>query len=285
MVVILAAAGVGAGAAGIGCAACHRNQWDGEGVHAEFGCNACHARGPADGVALGLHATGAAIPITDASTPEPPGREECLSCHPDVLNATLSSGGIAIDHASCAAASGVCSACHGAALHPGERSAGRVAQMDTCLACHVDIVRPEGCDLCHVGDHRSSDENTPWKVTHGPRWETTNGAGDLSTCRYCHIEPDDCSECHVDMPHPEQWTGNHGTGVGQDRGQCTTCHQSAFCDSCHGTPMPHPADWLPTHSANTDGYDDPLCFRCHMEEDCTLCHVAHTHPGKATPDD
>jgi hypothetical protein len=43
--------------------------------------------------------------------------------------------------------------------------------------------------------------------------------------------------------------------------------------------MPHPKNFLPVHSKQAKKLGLPICFNCHMEVGCSLCHEKHTHPG------
>lgn len=288
--VVLTSVGV-SGATGAGCSWCHRRPdaatAGSSQSHATVACSRCHAYGASGRMSLGVHEVSGLIPGAISSAVSPVRQAACMDCHEDMLTRVSEGNGLRMDHRTCVGSHDSCADCHGASLHGGVGGSPRVVTMDACLECHLSIERAEGCSLCHIGRREDAGLSTPWKVTHGASWEKTHGAGELRTCRYCHVESDSCTKCHVDMPHPELWPSIHGSGVGPDRVQCASCHQNAFCDSCHGMEMPHPADWLPTHPGLTDGYDDPSCSRCHLAEDCTACHVAHTHPGnirgKAAP--
>ncbi|MDP2182617.1 MAG: hypothetical protein Q8K99_08625 [Actinomycetota bacterium] len=282
VLVVLVSVGIG-GATGAGCSWCHREPAqvteESSSAHAAVACARCHSYGATGRVSLGVHGISASVPGVGSSAVGPVRQGACLDCHKDVLTRVSEGNGLRMDHRTCVGPHESCAGCHGGSLHEALGGPPRVVTMDECLVCHVSINRTEGCSLCHVGRREDAGLPTPWKVTHGMEWEKTHGAGDLSTCRYCHFESDSCTGCHVDMPHPDRWPSLHGKGVDKARATCTPCHQNAFCDSCHGMDMPHPADWLPTHPKHTDGYEDPLCTRCHLREDCTACHVAHTHPG------
>jgi hypothetical protein len=285
---LLASLVVAGGASGMGCEGCHPQvralAGAGEAPHTQISCIQCHAADRADRAGLGLHVLRSLLPMTAAGEVRGVVDDTCLGCHQDVLERTVQSDSLAIAHVTCV--SRACRDCHAASLHGAAILESRTPSMDICLSCHATITSPDGCELCHIGSTDArADGSTSWRITHGVNWEVTHGAGDLTTCRYCHSAADDCTECHIDMPHPDDWTSDHGTGALGGRSPCAPCHRDAFCDGCHGIEMPHPKDWLPGHPTITNGYDDPVCVRCHMSEDCTACHVAHTHPGGATPDD
>jgi hypothetical protein len=67
----------------------------------------------------------------------------------------------------------------------------------------------------------------------------------------------------------------HSRSARADAADCTTCHQTAFCQSCHGAEMPHPDGWLLAHKDEAAFSPDAVCFRCHQyEEKCAQCHGA-----------
>jgi hypothetical protein len=45
--------------------------------------------------------------------------------------------------------------------------------------------------------------------------------------------------------------------------------------------MPHPSTFLKDHSRISFSLSDETCLRCHIQNDCSSCHAAHTHPGGA----
>ncbi len=137
------------------------------------------------------------------------------------------------------------------------------------------------CDLCHQGRNASARvKSTAFAVTHGPKWKTTHGMGDIATCNVCHVA-EDCTECHgVGVPHEPKFVEVHSSYAVQPKAQCSSCHKEEFCNSCHGTEMPHPAGFTQRHPAESAKQPD-RCKRCHEASDCTNCHLKHAHPGGA----
>lgn len=259
--------------------------------HAKTGCYACHldsgwwdfARFKSyEGLVMYPRAA------LGAEQPSGPGIHvadtRCLRCHVDVLAKVTERGGMRIAHETCVEPRGTCDGCHTADSHgeatrwPGEYD------MEACVRCHASNAAPKECDSCHQGKlARDRLRASAWRVTHGPRWSETHGAGALEYCVTCH--PDDyCERCHgIRVPHPASYGRTHGADYIFTPGSCKTCHsKERFCDACHGVEMPHIAGFLKTHSAAADDRTDPRCVRCHHLEDCDACHVEHTHPGSTS---
>lgn len=271
--------------AGLTCGVCHaRAAAAVSGPHKTTSCAACHAGDVTQRLALGLHGAAAVAVSAPGAPPGSVADGVCLACHADVLTKTAARNGLRIRHSTCVPKGSACSSCHRKAMHQGTSGPPGVATMDSCLSCHASLRRNEGCDLCHA-TNSGSPGATPWSITHGPNWKLTHGSGDLTTCVYCHTPGNagtKCTNCHLAMPHPEDWPRTHGAQVTSSRAECVACHTNAFCDGCHGMPMPHPTGFLKGHSSKAQNIDDPLCARCHLKVDCSACHVAHIHPGKIT---
>lgn len=269
------------------CSACHSAAPRAE--HASVDCLSCHAPSIGDRVAFGHLEYWRMVPRQIAGAKSGPSRmrvsrKACVDCHDQVLKPGRSSGrsGVAIRHEVCAA-SGACQSCHAAVAHGGRTDWAGESVMEDCTSCHVSSGASVACDSCHKGKLVTERlKRGPWQVTHGPRWRSAHGMGDLKACATCH-ESAYCARCHgVAVPHPDDFGGAHGDTAKADRDSCMRCHrQEAFCDSCHGVPMPHPAGFLKRHSSSASRVDDPKCARCHLEGDCVACHQRHIHPGNA----
>lgn len=124
--------------------------------------------------------------------------------------------------------------------------------------------------------------STPWEVTHGPEAERTHGMGNLQTCKACHVAQY-CVDCHkMELPHPPNFIGRHGSSLTEKHytpADCASCHEQSSCDSCHGLPMPHPGGFLKDHAETTGKLGQQACFTCHKERTCESCHIVHVHPG------
>ena len=112
----------------------------------------------------------------------------------------------------------------------------------------------------------------------------------LKYCLDCHDESD------ANLPyrryvHTPLFMENHRPVALQNVNVCYMCHQSRFCNDCHGTwnelkpslknqaethrRMPHRGDYLSRH--RIDGRIDPIsCRRCHgnpkTAQTCRRCH-------------
>lgn len=268
------------------CGGCHRLSAAASEAHEKAQCYECHASGSADGLLAAksrevLMLAGAVAGVEASGTTTTPPRSACVSCHDDVLMGTIESGGIRINHGTCAGPAQPCTDCHWGVGHDSAARPGRGIAMDRCMECHDSITASWSCSTCHLDSgHADRPSVGSWAITHGSKWRTAHGMGDLGTCGACH-EKTLCERCHgVPLPHPGGYVnGKHGEEAKPDTARCVTCHEQSFCDDCHGIAMPHPAEFLPTHSSLVNAQGDDVCQRCHLLEDCELCHVSHVHPG------
>ncbi len=277
------------------CASCHEMepfvQAYADSTHAATSCYACHMSGgwwgfPAQKASefFGMYPAHFSKETSEGiwgpSTRMQP--EQCLDCHEVVMERKTDSAGLRIRHSSCAHPPTSCSTCHSAVVHGSATRWISEPVMDDCVLCHAELEAPMDCDTCHAG--RSKTERlskAPWSTTHGPRWETTHGAGDLRTCIVCHDE-ERCVGCHgTPIPHPRGFYNTHGEEAQAEDAGCFVCHDKAtLCDECHGTQMPHPDGFLEEHSKIARSREDSSCLEvCHSENDCVTCHTKHTHPG------
>ncbi len=207
-------------------------------------------------------------------------RTACLECHASVLKEPTASGGLRMNHATCAPG-GSCDGCHAKVAHAkGARWSGEPT-MEDCVACHTQQNASVECDTCHLETkERVVRARGPWQVTHGKDWQKTHGMGRTDSCATCHPK-DFCTKCHgVAVPHPAEFGATHGQLAVDDIDSCLQCHRSRrFCDACHGIAMPHPTGFLRGHAAQSRGTQDARCLRCHDPADCDNCHSNHVHPG------
>lgn len=267
------------------CLGCHDSAGT-EAGHAGIGCYGCHADRSVDGFLVakmgepGMLVAALSGADTTGTAATPPARA-CLRCHEDVLMRTLESGGVRIDHGTCAGSPQACTDCHWGAVHGSTPRPGRGVAMDRCLECHDDIAASWDCETCHTdSEHADRPFVGSWAVTHGPQWRSAHGMGDTGTCGACHPQSQ-CAKCHdVALPHPGGYVnGKHGQEARPNVDACVSCHGQAFCDDCHGVAMPHAPSFLPQHSSLVRDSGDAVCERCHVLDDCNLCHVGHVHPG------
>lgn len=210
-------------------------------------------------------------------------RSACVSCHDTIGDGVVERSGLRIDHRSCAASPANCGECHGGIAHGETVRWGRQPVMEECVVCHERAGAPRECDDCHAGRLQIERLNQgPWRVTHGPEWQTTHAMGTYENCLVCH-DSGYCGKCHgVAVPHSAAFGGMHGTLAQDSDARCDTCHTvTTFCDACHGVEMPHPAGYLQTHASDAETDEDPRCVTCHQQDSCVQCHVRHVHPGGA----
>jgi len=226
----------------------------------------------------------------------------CSDCHNALTVETSGDTAIAFSHSKHLDRGYHCTGCHPSLAHGGMISPGH----PQCFACHNGSTASKNCDLCHL---RRADVNP-----HPPNFVKVHGkrARDRPTsCRVCHYEPF-CTNCHtLEIPHPRNWTANHGPQIAagdclrcHSREYCSQCHRTTrpashsqkdwlrahgkaslpmgsncglcharqFCLNCHGLPMPHPSDWTSAH-APPGRAQVGICERCHAIEECRNCHA------------
>lgn len=261
-------------------------------MHASVDCNSCHDRNGVLGIVESrlrvvsmvyrapfvrvLGGVSADVMIDD---------ENCVDCHESLIPKTISRFGIRMNHRAPHADGWTCTQCHRGSAHPTNGYSGASYTMEMCLQCHS--AGPQNlatCSTCHdeeSGERREDRPKTPWSITHGANWQQTHGMGDLNTCKTCHAA-DYCAACHnMQLPHPANFLGNHGQQVLQRETaerDCVVCHKGAACDNCHGIEMPHPNGFIRQHQ-DASREKGEVCERCHAPEQCTECHIRHTHPG------
>jgi len=273
-----------------GCTQCHRSApfvaQTAQSVHANVSCVRCHVQSdPASRVAYAYHLIfGMALRVAPVGTGPVAGipNQTCLSCHADVMTKVVTANGVSIEHSNCAKGS-LCTDCHSDTAHGTAVKWVTKSDMNRCLDCHASKTVRANCTTCHAT--RSVQERVTtgeWTVTHGPNWKQTHGMGDLKTCAACHAD-DFCVTCHgLSLPHNADFLRMHPGVALTQRKDCEVCHKQTFCDDCHGLPMPHPASFTPTHATLVQKQGQTVCLRCHVQDDCTNCHVKHVHPGGAS---
>lgn len=270
------------------CGACHRPYADSltRTAHKNVSCYGCHldagwASWPSfkateltsmyPRMLLGGRVSGPGVRVA---------RDRCASCHAGVLAKTILAKGTRIDHAACAKGAS-CDTCHGAVAHGTTTRYVRQPVMDDCVRCHLARKATVNCDSCHV--EKSTRERLaagPWQVTHGANWRKTHGMGDITVCSVCHPQTK-CVTCHATpLPHGVDFGRTHGASAKSPDQKCAGCHdRKAFCTGCHGIDMPHGPTFLKDHAKIAKGRTDPVCVKCHYQDDCDTCHAKHTHPG------
>lgn len=198
----------------------------------------------------------------------------CETCHPDYEQMPPETGDLIFSHPTHTGADVGCATCHASPLgHFGQPA----PMMMTCLSCHEGETAPNDCKNCH----RKLEEIAPGLDE--PVVHLDPSAEERQTCDKCHDVDTWCEQCHgLIMPHPADWTENHGQVGLDDSALCEKCHQSkdpTFCVDCHQVQMPHPPFWYSGHgdiaSTNPDA-----CNLCHpgAPQYCNSCHHAGYSP-------
>lgn len=179
---------------------------------------------------------------------------------------------------------------------------------ERCVSCHVDANRdviasfpaaPPGMELPPAVAHYYE----PTTHLEG-QWLTLHGAeASRQDCATCHTS-NDCLTCHVE-PAPDAvaampsradvvapgvevvaqapqshesafFMQAHTVLAAAGDATCSTCHQEAFCVTCHDGPVGggyHPRDFLARHTADAFGRDTE-CSNCHNTQVfCRECHA------------
>jgi hypothetical protein len=138
-----------------------------------------------------------------------------------------------------------CLACH--PFNPVEESdPGKVAALALvaneplkaiCHSCHVeDRSAPAQCRLCHPDPKKiwPRDHDFDYVRLHAP-----DAARDENACRSCHLDLNDCIDCHfrrdatARRQHGPGYRLSHGLEARMDPAQCGSCHNPSYCFDCH----------------------------------------------------
>lgn len=102
-------------------------------------------------------------------------------------------------------------------------------------------------------------------------------ASRMQVCVRCHDgnkAPNECSTCHIGDPGAHTVSARIFVQVELEPPTCGGCHDESTCDACHGLRMPHSTEFLAGDHARPAAFEGrTLCWRCHVEADCTGgCH-------------
>ncbi|HEY3375260.1 MAG TPA: hypothetical protein VGK02_09380 [Candidatus Aquicultor sp.] len=205
--------------------------------------------------------------------------QNCLKCHDREIQDTIISKGIRMSHKEVAIYK--CTSCHASVAHEMSNRVRNYPDMDSCASCHNFNQGDVACEKCHPQKTQAEElyNKGPWKVTHGPDWQTAHGMGDPKTCQTCH-DTKFCMSCHKsEVPHTEPWSYLHGQAAKVNVDGCYQCHRKSLCTDCHRLDMPHPANFLQKHEFVVKDHGYELCWRCHNQQDCVTCHFSAAHPN------
>lgn len=146
---------------------------------------------------------------------------------------------------------------------------GKAAQNGDCVSCHGNMVQNRN-DGHYIPTYSAT------MIT--PRPSAGTGVNGKGACDYCHAWGNDWGTSKLVNSNKET---HHETGLGQDSGKCSWCHDSKAsaglkirsCEQCHAPQSLHNIQL----DTNNDGKIVPgaeLPFRGHIgsNEDCLGCH-------------
>ncbi len=210
---------------------------------------------------------------------------------------------------------------------PGDTKHENWMTMDGCFRCHSqapDAKAPGACAACHTPDFElvpASHKATGWYAKYGESGghaaaakaesesvaaapvhtekseaeESKDAepalppAAAINSCYTCHKQAF-CIDCHggLTLPHPKEFTKNHGTLGYADPELCGTCHARSaaeakaggFCNACHHPTSKPGQPWLESHPQTVRASGATDCFTCHTEAQCSYCHVNGTAAGR-----
>lgn len=125
---------------------------------------------------------------------------------------------------------------------------------EPCRTCHLPdspTITPDrrACLQCHDQEFASQVKMSGLQSTHGPLWGFNHGPAARNhqpECGGCH-QQDYCLNCHVQGPaqemgkfggplinvHRGDFRVGHPIAARTNPQLCATCHEPAFCNSCH----------------------------------------------------
>ena len=238
--------------------------------------------------------------------------EDCVYCHskPDAAKRSLPrDNGLIFAHAPhMEKVRGNCMRCHYEIPNAEDAKATKTPPMASCVEqCHTDTMADMRCDTCHEDLMRYPLESIRF-VSHGGGFEREHGRAASkpdAACAQCH-ERTFCSDCHAGRVLTKPWVGSvehttrafihappfvasHAFEARTRRDECTTCHTTSFCASCHASlglsslerlrNSPHPSGWLDPNSTVFHGpaarREVAACAGCHdqgAQSTCVRCH-------------
>ena len=183
-----------------------------------------------------------------------------------------------------------CATCHEAGV-----KGAMTVKADSCAECHEDDVpgyrkmAGSGPGLVHF-PHALHVDAGECKDCH--KAPAMAAAKDKKSCDKCHDENGvevaeaACASCHgksakkIEPPdHKGTWETSHGKAArwrvfGRHGRDCSVCHGTDSCDTCHKTQRPrsHTGLWrIRTHGAAAS-WDRDSCRTCHETGTCIACH-------------
>ncbi len=169
---------------------------------------------------------------------------------------------------------------------------GAIVTSRLCLQCHASILKgtvqgPRGLLMSH---REVIDRGSQCSDCHGDQGHTNEIVTvGMAACLRCHDGINASAECVTCHPKGadaaiEFTEQTFGSPVAlKEKPDCGGCHSQTKCDACHGLRMPHPDHFKePQTHAKLAAFTrmHTLCYRCHVEADCTGCHQPFGAHGK-----
>lgn len=205
--------------------------------------------------------------------------DACLNCHDRIIYDLVVKKGVKMSHKEVIRAGWLCIQCHGSTGHKLPVFKSRISwpSEDKCWACHQKKSQLRACTLCHTKPEKKMPTNITKSgaLAHLSDWATAHGAASNVTCSNCH-QSSFCQSCHgVPLPHSSAWPRWHSKVAAQYKDLCFRCHKQEFCQDCHRLPVPHQQPYWPRHSLEAKTYKESTCYRCHQQFMCQNCHSNH----------
>ncbi len=226
-----------------------------------------------------------------------------------------------------------CTRCHAGVASAPDDATLHLPDDATCTSCHAKPHDTRSCLGCHTapapgGVTNLVDARAHLKFAHAKHAKPTNNncmrchdgvatnaeqlRPPMATCFRCHDKDSErdgrrCDACHLGLTesktlpathlaHDGDWIREHGTRAASSGELCQSCHQQAFCASCHGatapalpaarrfadplTPTIHRAGFASRHALEARS-DPGACTTCHQPDRCAGCHVERGVAGNA----
>jgi hypothetical protein len=169
-----------------------------------------------------------------------------------------------------------CSACHATVERAGAVSAGMGVAMADCTSCHEARGQPAQCTTCHTSIDRGwapENHHFAWLKNHGSR-ARAGAMSPATDCSLCH-QTSSCSSCHL-----EQEPESHDTFF-RRRGHAVMARidreQCAVCHQPDSCDRCHSTTRPTSHAGSWSSARNTHCLACHFPqqaEGCVLCHGA-----------
>jgi hypothetical protein len=191
------------------------------------------------------------------------GMDACFRCH------SLEAG---------AKAPGACSACHPANFNlvpPSHAEAGWYQEFGESGG-HAAAYSEEASNVAAAAVWVEGLKKVKHSATVDMGYEQS-----VNTCYTCHAKQF-CTDCHgVEMPHPADFSTNHGAAGSENPESCARCHARSeleatgknFCNACHHPQGDADRSWIDQHYVAVRDQGASACFECHNPRYCSACHV------------